>query len=284
VDLSSDFNEKIINPFCDEYIQGRTPNPCVECNKYIKFGTLLDFGKSLGAGSIATGHYCQVEKCDDGTYIVRKGKDRSKEQSYVFWKLDQSQLSYIKTPLGNYTKEDVRELSREFLPKLGQKEESQDVCFIAGDNYHGFLKDRIKEAGIGNIIDTKGKKIGEHKGFPYYTIGQRKGLGISHPKPLYVKEIIPEDNIIIAGEKNELFQKEALVKDINFIKGSPPAQEFNAQVKIRYNSPAAKAKIITGEKGTARILFEKKISSVTPGQSAVFYDGDILLGGGIIVS
>jgi tRNA-specific 2-thiouridylase len=263
---------------------GRTPNPCVECNKYIKFGALLDAGKSLGAKSMATGHYCLVEKMDDGFFIVRKGKDRSKEQSYVFWKLDQSQLSRIKTPLGSRTKEEVRELSKGFLPQLEQKDESQDICFIAGDNYHGFLKDRIKEAGKGNILDTRGKKIGEHRGFPYYTIGQRKGLGISHPRPLYVKKIIPEDNILIAGEKEDLFQETAMVKDLNFIKGSPPGDEFNAQVKIRYNSPSVGAKIIIGKKDTAKILFEKKISSVTPGQSAVFYDGDILLGGSIIVS
>jgi len=283
IDLSSDFNKKIITSFCDEYMQGRTPNPCVECNKYIKFGALIDAGKSLGAASMATGHYCLVEASDDGLYIVRKGKDRTKEQSYVFWKLDQSQLSRIRTPLGNHTKEEVRELSRDFLPQLEQKDESQDICFIAGESYHGFLKDRIKEAGSGNILDTKGRKIGEHRGFPYYTIGQRKGLGISHPRPLYVKEIIPEENIIIAGEKAELFQEKAQVKDVNFIKGAPPAGEFNAQVKIRYNSPAVEARIIIGEKGTARIFFKKKISSVTPGQSAVFYDGDILLGGSIIV-
>jgi tRNA-specific 2-thiouridylase len=284
IDLSNDFNDKIIASFCSEYMQGRTPNPCVECNKYIKFGALLDAGKNLGAGSIATGHYCLVEASDDGSYTVRKGKDRSKEQSYVFWKLDQSQLSRISTPLGNYTKEEIRELSRDFLPLLEQKDESQDICFIAGESYHGFLKDRIKEAGRGDILNTQGEKIGEHRGFPYYTIGQRKGLGISHSRPLYVKEIIPEDNIIIAGEKKDLLQETAVVKDINFIEGSPPANEFNAQIKIRYNSPAVVAKIITGKKGTAKIFFEKKISSVTPGQSAVFYNGDILLGGGIIMS
>jgi tRNA-specific 2-thiouridylase len=284
IDLSSDFNDRIIASFCNEYMLGRTPNPCVECNKYIKFGALLDAGKSLGAGSMATGHYCLVEELDDGSYIVRKGKDRSKEQSYVFWKLDQSQLSHIRTPLGNCTKDEVRELSRDFLPLLEQKDESQDICFIAGDSYHEFLKDRINEAGRGNILNTRGKKIGEHRGFPYYTIGQRKGLGISHPRPLYVKEIVPEKNIIIAVEKEELLQETALIKDVNFIEGSPPANEFKAQVKIRYNSPAVGAKIITGKNGTARVFFEKKISSVTPGQSAVFYNGDILLGGGIIVS
>jgi tRNA-specific 2-thiouridylase len=283
IDLSRSFSEKIIDPFCNEYMHGRTPNPCVECNKYIKFGKLLDISKSLGAEYMATGHYCIIEKQPgSSSFIVKKGKDRSKEQSYVFWKLDQSQLSHMKTPLGDHTKDEVRKQSRGLLPFLEQSEESQDICFIRGDRYHGFLKERIKETGIGMILNTRGEHIGEHRGFPYYTIGQRKGLGISHPRPLYVIEIIPDKNIIIAGEKEELANDRAFLKDISFISGSPPSEKFNAHVKIRYNSPAVEAMIITGKERTAEVRFIKQVSSVTPGQSAVFYDGDILLGGGII--
>jgi tRNA-uridine 2-sulfurtransferase len=285
VDLSRDFEKKIIGPFCAEYLKGRTPNPCIECNRSIKFGILLDACRKLGAGNIATGHYCRVEKLDEsGTYMVRKGRDRSKEQSYVFWRLSQSQLSLIRTPLGELAKEEVRNMSGDLLPFLENRDESQDICFIAGDRYHGFLQKRIKETGKGRVLDTRGRQIGEHRGFPYYTIGQRKGLGISHPRPLYVKKIIPEENIIVAGEKEELFRDRAILTDISFIAGSPPADEFSAMVKIRYNSPEAEAVIKVGQQNTAKVFFKKKVSSVTPGQSAVFYDGDILLGGGIIDS
>jgi tRNA-uridine 2-sulfurtransferase len=285
VDLSREFEKKIIGPFCAEYLKGRTPNPCVECNRSIKFGTLLDACRKLGAGTMATGHYCRVEKpCESSSFMVRKGRDRSKEQSYVFWRLSQSQLSRISTPLGELTKEEVRNMSSDFLPFLENRDESQDICFIAGDRYHGFLQKRIKETGRGRILDTHGREIGEHRGFPYYTIGQRKGLGISHPRPLYVIKIIPEENIIVAGEKEELLRDRAALTDVNFIAGSPPADEFRALVKIRYNSPEEESVIKAGPQNTAKVFFKKKVSSVTPGQSAVFYDGDILLGGGIIDS
>ena len=283
IDLTSRFNENIIGPFCSEYIRGRTPNPCVECNKLIKFGILLEISISMGAAYIATGHYCLVEKGPDKSqFTVKKGKDKIKEQSYVFWKLDQEQLSRIKTPLGSFTKKEVKKKAEQLFPFLKHRGESQDICFIDGGRYHKFLQNKIKDIGKGKILDSRGKHIGDHRGFPYYTIGQRRGLGISHPRPLYVLKIIPEKNILIAGEKEELLMGTATVKDTSFISGEPPSSRFMAEVKIRYNSPAQMAEVIIGKDNTAEIHFKRKVSSVTPGQSAVFYDGDIMLGGGII--
>ena len=283
IDLTSQFEEKIIKPFCNDYLQGLTPNPCIECNKHIKFGLLLKNAEMLGAGFIATGHYCRVEKEGErGIFQVLKGIDRSRDQSYVFWKLDQSQLSRIKTPLGNFTKENIRKMSHAFLPFLGSRDESQDICFISGQNYQDFLGKRAPEIKEGKILNTGGIQIGIHRGYPYYTIGQRRGLGVSHTDPLYVIKIIPEENIIIAGEKMDLFRQTAELIDINFISGSPPSSRFHAGVKIRYNSSEMPAEISITSSGEAAVTFEDKCSSITPGQSAVFYDGEKLLGGGVI--
>ncbi len=283
IDLSNSFEEKIIEPFCNAYLEGKTPNPCIECNKLIKFGLLLQNCRSLGAKYMATGHYCLIEKDKSGqTFKVRKGRDLFKEQSYFFWKLDQSQLMHIKTPIGAFTKEQIKNKSSNLLSLLEGKEESQDICFIAEDRYQDFLNRRTGKIKKGRILNTKGEYLGDHRGFPYYTIGQRRGLGISHSKPLYVKKIIPEENLIIVGEIEELTRDHAYLEDINFISGKPPSKEFTADVKIRYSSPGIRARIVLEKDNKATVYFSKQVSSITPGQSAVFYDGDILLGGGII--
>ena len=284
IDLTKQFEEKIINPFCMEYQQGNTPNPCVECNKYIKFGALLEEIKNLGAVFLATGHYCSIEKSPHtGLFEIKKGFDKSKDQSYVLWKLSQDQISRIKTPIGTLSKYEIRKKSNKIFPFLDKKSESQDICFISSDNYHSFLKHRFKNIKEGDIINTSGKLIGRHKGYPLYTIGQRKGLGISHSKPLYVKEIIPERNIIIASEEKDLQQDLLKIKDINFITGSPPSKQFKAMVKIRYNFKETPAEIKLNDHKTGSIIFDKPQKAVTPGQSAVFYTGDILIGGGTII-
>lgn len=283
IDLSSAFEEKIIDHFCTSYLHGLTPNPCVECNKQIKFGLFLKKAKMLGADFMATGHYCRIEKeGDSGIFQVLKGVDRSKDQSYVFWKLDQSQLSRIRTPLGNFTKESVKKMSMDFIPLLASKDESQDICFIPGQNYQDFLGKKATCIKKGKIINSSGAEIGIHRGYPYYTIGQRRGLGISHARPLYVIKIIPEDNIIVVGEKKELLKKSAALKDINFISGNPPSIRFNAGVKVRYNGSEKPAEIRLTSGDEASVTFSDDCSSITPGQSAVFYDREKLLGGGII--
>ncbi|HEY4696058.1 MAG TPA: tRNA 2-thiouridine(34) synthase MnmA [Candidatus Hydromicrobium sp.] len=278
------FEEDIINPFCLEYQKGHTPNPCVECNKYIKFGALLKKIKTLGASYLATGHHCRVEKSSDtGLFKVKKGLDKSKDQSYVLWKLSQDQLSRIKTPIGVFSKDNIiKEISKIF-PFLEKKSESQDICFIPENNYHSFLASKLRDIKEGIILNTRGDIIGTHKGYPFYTIGQRKGLGISHSKPLYVKEIIPEKNIIIAGEEKDILQKSLKVKNINFIAGSPPRNNFKAMVKIRYNFNETSAEIRIKNKKTASVIFDMPQKAVTPGQSAVFYIDDTLIGGGVII-
>ncbi|MCD4670458.1 MAG: tRNA 2-thiouridine(34) synthase MnmA [Actinomycetia bacterium] len=283
MDLSDSFEEKIIGPFCNAYLEGKTPNPCIECNKLIKFGLLLQKCRSLSAKYMATGHYCLVEKDNSGqTFKVRKGRDPLKEQSYFFWKLDQSQLMHIKTPLGAFTKEQIKSRSADLLSLFEGKEESQDICFINKDKYQDYLNKRIRKIKKGRILNVKGEYLGDHRGFPYYTIGQRRGLGISHGEPLYVIKIVPEKNQIIVGEKEELLRDRACLGDINFISGKPPSMEFSADVKIRYGSPGVRARIVLEKGNKAIVYFNKNVSSITPGQSAVFYDGDILLGGGII--
>ena len=283
IDLSPAFKEEIIDHFCTSYLQGLTPNPCVKCNKQIKFGLFLKKAEMLGADFMATGHYCRIEKDEDsGTFQVLKGADRSKDQSYVFWKLDQSQLSRIRTPLGNFTKENIKKMSVDFIPLLASKDESQDICFISGRDYKDFLGKKATRIKEGKIINSSGTEIGTHRGYPYYTVGQRRGLGISHTRPLYVIKIIPEDNIIIAGEKKELLKKGMQLKDINFISGDPPSIKFDAAVKVRYGGSEKPAEIKLTSGGEASVTFKSDCSSITPGQSAVFYTREKLLGGGII--
>jgi len=284
VNLIKPFKEKVIEPFCLDYIKGRTPNPCIECNKLIKFGFLLEKAKILGANFLATGHYCQIEKTPErGIYEVKKAKDKNKDQSYVFWKLDQRQLSHIKTPLGKFSKQEIKERAKELYPLLPQKRESQEVCFISENSYHDFLLKRFKDIKEGKILNTKGEVIGTHKGYPFYTIGQRRGLGLSYKKPLYVKEIIPDENIIVVGEEKDLFQKKLIAGELNFISGFPPGSIFRANVKIRYKFKDSPAEIEIIDKNKALIIFDEPQRAITPGQSAVFYSNNTLLGGGVII-
>ncbi len=284
INLIQPFEENIINPFCLEYQNGHTPNPCVECNKYIKFGALLEKIKTLGISYLATGHHCRIEKSPDtGLLEIKKGFDKSKDQSYVLWKLNQDQLSRIKTPIGVFSKDDIKNETSRIFPFLEKKSESQDICFIPENNYHSFLASKLQNIKEGTILNTRGEIIGTHKGYPFYTIGQRKGLGVSYSKPLYVKEIIPEKNIIIAGEEKDILQKSLKVKNINFIAGSLPRNNFKAMVKIRYNFKETLSEIRIENKKTASVIFDRPQKAITPGQSAVFYIGDTLIGGGVII-
>lgn len=283
VNLEDEFREKVIEPFCLNYIEGKTPNPCIECNKYIKFGALVRIAKKLGASFIATGHYCRIERSNTtDLYEVKKSVDKNKDQSYVFWKIDQEQLSHIKTPLGNLLKQEVKKKAQKIFYPLPPRRESQEICFISAKSYHKLLLDRFKNIKEGKILNTKGETVGIHRGYPFYTIGQRKGLGISHTKPLYVKEIIPDKNIIVVGEEEELFEKKMVVSELNFIAGYPPNNTFKANVKIRYKSKESPATIKIIDKATAVVIFNEPQRAITPGQSAVFYQEDKLIGGGII--
>ncbi|MDZ7837235.1 MAG: tRNA methyl transferase PRC-barrel domain-containing protein [Actinomycetota bacterium] len=215
------------------------------------------------------------------TCIIKKGVDQTKDQSYMLWRLNQHQLSHIKFPLGGYHKRDIKKMGSRYFPFLKGKPESQDICFISPRGYQHYLADKFK-AGEGNILNSQGRVLGRHKGYPYYTIGQRKGLGISHTRPLYVKKIIAEQNAVVVGEKEELLQKEFRADQLNFLTGNPPSQKFRAQIMIRYNFKPAPATIELLDLQCAKCCFDVAQLAIAPGQSAVFYQDDLLLGGGII--
>jgi len=276
------FKDCVIKDFISEYQHGRTPNPCIRCNEHIKFGALLKKADELGADYIATGHYARVEM-RGGRWEMRKGKDKIKDQSYVLYMLDQKTLSRVFFPLGGLTKIEVRKLAREFGLPVADKEESQEICFVQNDDYKSYLKGVLKnKIKPGPIVDLKGKVVGKHRGIEFYTIGQRRGLGISHPTPLYVVSIDPKKNAVVVGEKRDVMGRELIAKDLHFVSGSTPSGKLELKAKIRYNAPQASAAVKAIGRGRVKVKFKKPQHAVTPGQSVVFYKGDAVVGGGII--
>ena len=278
--------EHVIRDFCAEYAAGRTPNPCVRCNQYLKFGVLLKKALALDALFLATGHYACITKTPNSrlqapSYMLKKGKDAYKDQSYFVYRLNQEQLAHILFPLGGYTKSQVRVLAKKFNLPVADKVASQEICFLPDDDYRAFLKAK-NLAGMkpGEIIDQEGKILGRHRGIAFYTIGQREGLGIAAGYPLYITRIDAGDNRIIVGRKEDVLKRECLVKDLSFT-AKPIKKKVVAKVKIRYNHREAHAEIEPfGKK--VKVVFKKPQFAITPGQSAVFYDRDRVLGGGII--
>ncbi len=284
-----EFEEKVIKPFCQEYENGRTPNPCVLCNEEIKFGTLLKKAEELRVDYIATGHYARTEYHSAARrYILRKGRDKEKDQSYFLFSLSQKQLSRILFPLGDYTKSEVRRLAGEFGLKVHNKAASQEVCFINTD-YREFLKARIRTdrterniSGLkpGPIVNTEGETVGEHQGIAFYAIGQRKGIG-AHRKPLYVIAVDKDKNTIKVGEDRELYKNELTAQRVNWIK-EKLTHPRKVKAKIRYKHPEAEA-MITPLNGTkVEVRFTRPQRAITPGQAVVFYEQDMVLGGGWI--
>ena len=280
LNIQKALEERVIRDFCREYLLGRTPNPCVVCNKYLKFGLLLDRAKVLDAQFLATGHYARIAKTPSG-FLLKKAKDLKKDQSYFLYRLDQPQLKHILFPLGNYTKREVRNLARKFKLPVAEKKDSQEICFLPDGDYRSFLRERAnKEMPPGPIVDTRGNIVGRHKGIAYYTIGQREGLGVAKGYPVYITRIDPEANSIYIGSKDEASASGFLAKDLHFAT-KPPVKKIALKVKIRYNHQEAKADLFSfGSK--SRIIFQKPQFAVTPGQSAVFYDKNRVLGGAII--
>ena len=285
--------EKVIKDFCREYLKGRTPNPCVRCNQYIKFGALLKKAFSLDAKYLATGHYARVKRVQSTEhrvqkYLLKKAVDLKKDQSYFLYRLGQNQLKAILFPLGEFTKDEVRKIAREFALPVADKLASQEICFLPDADYRRFLKHRLhrlKDTDYTNlrpglIIDKQGNILGQHQGIAFYTIGQREGLGIARGYPLYVIKINPKNNCITVGKKEEVYADEFLIKDAHFIL-KPRKKKVALRVRIRYNHPEAPARVMFFQ-DKIKIKFEKPQFAITPGQSAVFYDKDIVLGGGII--
>ena len=281
LNYEKEFENKVINYFCREYVCGRTPNPCIVCNETVKLGTLLNKAKSFGADYIATGHYSRLAH-NGKRHLLKKGKDKNKDQSYFLFSLSQKQLKHIRFPLGDYTKEEVRKLAKEFGLKVHDKPASQEICFINGD-YREFLKTRINADYFrsGPIVDTTGKVLGEHTGIAFYTIGQRKGIG-AHKKPLYVVEIDRENNKVIVGGDEKLFKSELEASFVNWSSMDEPPSPFKIKARIRYRHKEQDALVTPRGSGRVKVIFDKAQRAVTPGQAVVFYDGDLVAGGGWI--
>jgi len=282
MNLRDVFAEKVINNFIDEYRRGRTPNPCVRCNQHIKFDALLEKARGLGVDFIATGHHARIEKEKD-TYLLKKGLDRNKDQSYFLYALTQEQLSRSLMPIGKLTKEEVREIARALILPVASKPQSQEICFIPDDDYCGFIKDNIPGAAkSGPILDEKGKVLGTHRGIISHTIGQRKGLGIAAGEPLYVIAIDPERNAIVVGSKEKAFRDELVASDLNWIALDRPDFPLPTRAKIRYRHPEADAVVTSLGEDKVNVKFTRPQMAITPGQAVVFYDEDVVVGGGTI--
>jgi len=278
VELQKEFESCVVDYFCQEYQQGRTPNPCVACNQRIKFGLLLDKALSLGADYLATGHYAKVEHSRDGHRLL-KAKDTNRDQSYFLYTLTQEKLGHVLFPLGEHSRDDVKQMAkRAGLPTATKS--SQDICFISQKNYGSFLSQRFATLP-GDITDTQGKNLGQHRGIAFYTIGQRHGLGLASGEPLYVIRIEPESNRIVLGPENELYSQKLTAQKLSWISGKALREPITARAKIRYKSKEAEA-ILFPRDDSVEVHFTQPQKAVTPGQAVVFYNVDEVLGGGII--
>lgn len=285
LDIRGEFGDHIINNFVEEYLAGRTPNPCVLCNTHIKWEALLKRADQLGCEFIATGHYAKVRSEND-RYVVSKGLDEAKDQSYVLWGLSQESLKRTIFPLGQYRKAEIRQMAMDAgYEDLAKKSESYEICFIPQNDYRAFLKHKVpgleEKVDGGNFVLSDGKVVGKHRGYPFYTIGQRKGLEIALGEPMFVLQIIPESNTVVIGTKEELERQEMVIRDYNLVKYAKLPENFAGLTKIRYHDPGTMA-TLTEEEGKVKALFHSPVSGVAPGQSAVFYEGDDLVGGGFI--
>ena len=286
LDIREEFGDFVIENFVEEYLAGRTPNPCVMCNTHIKWRALLKRANALGCQWIATGHYAEVRQHTNGRYVISKGLDETKDQSYVLWGLDQELLSRTIMPLGKYRKTAIRQMAMDMgYPELAKKSESYEICFVPDNDYRGFLKRRVdgleERVDGGWFVDKTGKKLGQHKGYPFYTIGQRKGLEIALGRPAYVTSIEPETNTVVLGDESDLDQNEVQVIKINWVKYDGITDGMEALTKIRYKDKGAFSSLFNNG-NSLNIRFFEPVKGIAPGQSAVFYEGNDVIGGGII--
>lgn len=284
VDFRAEFKRQVVEPFIEVYCAGQTPNPCVGCNREVKFGWLAEFGRSLGAERIATGHYARIEPSSAGNrFVLKRGLDRLKDQSYFLFRIPAAELSRIIFPLGRLTKNAVRTMAAERDLGVSQRSESQDICFIPEGGYESLIRqERPGAFAPGPILDSSGLVLGEHRGLPAYTVGQRKGLGIASSEPYYVLALDRENNALIVGRKNELQGNAFGLEQLNWCSIDRPEESFSASVQIRYRSTPARANVIPRKDGSVRVEFVDEQPAITPGQSAVFYDEETVLGGGTI--
>lgn len=284
IDESEEFQKQVIQYFADEYKAGRTPNPCVMCNDRLKFGTLLSRADKLGAFYIATGHYARIERDEEtGRMHLLKGLDNRKDQSYFLFSLKQSQLERSLMPLGAMVKQETRDIARTCGLKTAEKEESMEICFVPDNDYGGFLqKAGLVEKHQGDIVDKFGKILGKHDGIEFFTVGQRKGLRLTSPTPLYVLELDAATNRVIVGTKEDLEIAEFTVERCNWIPWEIPPDEIRANIKVRYNHSGSPGTLYPNPDGSTRVVLDEPHPAITPGQACVFYDDDLVLGGGWI--
>ena len=284
IDAREEFRETIVTYFLDSYTRGETPNPCVWCNRKIRWGTMLRAARELGAARLATGHYVRLRAEPDGSISLLRGVDPSKDQSYMLHLLTQEALAVSFFPVGTYRKSEIRALASRFGLPTAARADSQDLCFLGGGDYREFLRTYAPQTVMpGPILRRDGTHLGVHEGLAFYTIGQRRGLGIAYREPLYVLEKDTAHNALIVGTASECGTRDVRVGNINWISGAPPAPSFRAQVKIRYSAEDAPAQVMPRNGTNADIRFDAPQEDVTPGQSAVFYQGEVCLGGGTIL-
>jgi tRNA-uridine 2-sulfurtransferase len=286
LDIRQEFGDFVIENFVDEYLAGRTPNPCVLCNTHIKWRALLKRADALGCAYIATGHYASIHRHENGRYYISKGADETKDQSYVLWGLQQDLLSRTLLPLGGYRKSAIRQMAHDMgYPELAKKSESYEICFVPDNDYRGFLKRRVagleEKVNGGYFVDKTGKVLGQHKGYPFYTIGQRKGLDIALGKPAFVTAIDPENNTVVLGDEEDLNKNSMIITRVNMLKYDQIPDGFEAVTKIRYKDSGSLS-MLYNDNGEVRAEFYDPAKSIAPGQSAVFYEGNDVVGGGII--
>jgi tRNA-specific 2-thiouridylase len=287
LDIRSEFGDFVIDNFVDEYLAGRTPNPCVLCNTHIKWEALLKRADKLDCEFIATGHYANIRQQNSGRYVISKGKDENKDQSYVLWGVSQQNLARTKFPLGGFSKPEIRQMAMDMGQiELAGKSESYEICFVPDNDYRSFLRNKVEDleervAG-GNFVLADGTIVGKHQGYPFYTIGQRKGLGIALGQPMFVTNIDPVTNTVVLGTADQLERKQAWVKNLNLVKYASITEPLEAVTKIRYKDAGTQSTILQmGEH--MKVDFMHNVSGIAPGQSAVFYEGNDLLGGGFLM-
>ncbi|MBQ3601306.1 MAG: tRNA 2-thiouridine(34) synthase MnmA [Lachnospiraceae bacterium] len=284
MNFRKEFKEQVMDYFLLEYLEGRTPNPCIACNRYIKWEALLKRSIEIGADYIATGHYAKVVKLENGRYTLKKSETITKDQTYALYNLTQEQLARTLMPVGEYTKDEIREIAKDINLLVANKPDSQDICFIPDNDYAKFIRENAQvEIKEGNFVDIKGNIIGKHKGITNYTIGQRKGLNLSMGKPVFVVEIRPETNEVVIGDNEDVFQSKLYANCVNFMSVENLDEDMVVEAKIRYSHNGAKATIRMIDEEILECEFEEPQRAITPGQAVVFYQGDYVVGGGNII-
>ena len=283
MNFREEFDQKVIRYFMREYLNGRTPNPCIACNRYVKWESLLQRSMQIGADYIATGHYARIEQLQNGRYAIRNSVTAAKDQTYALYNLTQEQLMRTKMPVGAYEKSQVRAIAEELGLYVAHKPDSMEICFVPDQDYARFIEENSgKKIPEGNFVTTDGKIVGRHRGITHYTVGQRKGLNLSMGKPVFVLEIRPETNEVVIGDGTEVYADRLICSDLNFMSVPDFPDDFPVVAKIRYNHRGTKAHVRRIGADQAEVIFEEPVRAVTPGQAVVFYDGEYVAGGGTI--